>query len=180
MVRPSLPEKLDALDEAQQSKERELHRRRLVHYHYVKGTAGNNELHYTVVEPIGMFRRQLFIRAGELWDGETLELKVELIRATKNWEELTGEGLPCPVVFDPRDVRETMELDVTKRKADETLEVIQDAIGFGWVPAERYEEVLARTKQLKKDALTAVELEEELAQVAAHWLWDDMDEKEYL
>ena len=46
MTSPSLPEKLDDLDETQRSKEMELYRRRLVHYHYVKNTEEYNELHY--------------------------------------------------------------------------------------------------------------------------------------
>lgn len=38
MTRPLLPENLDHLDETQRSREMELYRRRLVHYHYVENT----------------------------------------------------------------------------------------------------------------------------------------------
>ena len=140
MTRPSLPEKLDDLDETQQIREMELYRRRLVHYHYVKNTAEHNELHSAALtDPMGVLRRRLFCHASELWDGEPLALKVALIQATKNWKALTGGGSPCPVVFDPDDVHETMKLDKEQKGADELLEACRNVIGIGsdgWVPAK--------------------------------------------
>ena len=50
---------------------------------------------------------------------ETLALKVALIRGTNDWETLMGGGRPCPVAFDPDDVRETMKLDAEQGEADE-------------------------------------------------------------
>ncbi|KAL4068939.1 kinase-like domain-containing protein [Scleroderma yunnanense] len=159
MARPSLPENLDDLDKTQQSREKELYRRRLVHYHYVKNTEEYNELHYVALtDPMGMLRRRLFCYASDLWEGETLVLKVALIEVIENWETLTGEA--------HRDVREMMELDVDQRG--------------NWVPAEHYEEAMTRSKQLKEDTLTEARSEEELAQIATHWPSDDTDEKEYM
>ncbi|KAG1762618.1 protein kinase subdomain-containing protein PKL CAK Fmp29 [Suillus placidus] len=176
-------EKLDDMDETQQSGEMELYRRRLVHYHYVKNTEEYNELHYAALtDPMGVLRRRLFCHASDPWEGETLALKVALIQATKNWKKLTGGGPPCPVVFDPDDVRETMKLDAEQKEADECLEACRDVIGFGqegWVPVEHYEEAMALSKKLKEDGLAAAESEEERAQIAAHWPFDDMDEEEY-
>jgi len=182
MKRPSLPENLDNLDETQQSREMELYRRRLVHYHYVKNTEKYNELHYAALaDPVGMLRGRLFCHASDPWEGETLALKVALIHATENWNTLTGGGSPCPIMFDPDDVRETMKLDAEQRKADETLEACQGVIGYGpegWVPIELYEEAIARSKKLKEDVLAAAESEAE--EIAAHWPLDDMDEEEYM
>jgi len=185
MRRPSLPENFDDLDETEQSREKELYRRRLVHFHYVKNTAEYNELHYAALtDPVGMFRHRLFCHASDPWEGETLALKIALIRATKNWETLTGGGPSCPVVFDAEDVRETMKLDAELRGADEAIELYQNLIGFGpegWVPVEHYEEAMARSRQLKEGALAAAESEgEERAQIAAHWPFNDMDEEEYM
>jgi hypothetical protein len=127
MTWPSLLEKLDDLDENQQSREMELYRRRLVHYHYVKNTEEYNKLHYAALtDPMGVLRRRLFGHASDPWEGETLALKVALIEATKDWKTLTGGGLPCPVVFDPDDVRETMKLDAEQKEADECLEGFSD------------------------------------------------------
>ncbi|KAJ7485197.1 protein kinase subdomain-containing protein PKL/CAK/Fmp29 [Mycena galericulata] len=184
MARPSLPENLDALDETEQSRAKELYLRRLVHYHYVKNTEECNELHYAALtDPVGMLRRRLFHHASDPWEGETLALKVALIEATENWETLTGGGAPCPVVFDAEDVRETMKLDEVQREADETLEACRNIIGFGpegWVPTKHYEEAMIRSKQLKADTLAAAMSAEERAEIAAHWPLDDTDEEKYM
>ena len=77
-------------------------------------------------------------------------------------------------------MRETRKLDEEQRGADETLEACQNLIDFGpegWVPAERYEEAMARSKQLKEDTLAAAESEEERTRIEAHWPLDDMDEE---
>ncbi|KAH9942760.1 protein kinase subdomain-containing protein PKL CAK Fmp29 [Amylocystis lapponica] len=168
----------------QQSGEVELHRRRLVHYHYIQHTEEYNELHYAALaDPIGLFRRRLFRHASGPWEGETLSLKIALIDATENWEMLTGGVASCPVVFDPDDVRETRELDKEQREADASLEACRDVIGHGpegWVPVEYYEEAMARSKKLKQDGLAAAESEAERAQVEAHWPFNDMVEEEYM
>ena len=54
-------------------------------------------------------------------------------------EDAHGGDPPCPIVFDPDDVRETTKLYAEQREADESLEVCRNVIGFGperWVPAE--------------------------------------------
>ena len=184
MTQPSLPENLDDLDETQQSQEKELYRRRLVHYHYVTNSARYNKIHYAALaDPIGMLRRRLFCYASDPWEGKTLALKVALIEATKNWESLTGGGVPCPIVFDDRDVCETMELDAKQSGADKILEACQNIVGCGvegWVPAKNYEEAMARSRKLKDEALDAAESEKERAEITAHWLFDDMDETKYM
>ena len=50
--------------------------------------------------------------------GETLELKVALIQAAKQWERLTKGCVLCPVVFDPKDVIKTLKLDEAMRDVD--------------------------------------------------------------
>lgn len=184
MVQPSLPEKLDDLDKIQQSKEMELHRRRLVHYHYLKNTEEYNKSHYAALtDSMDMLRHRLFVHASEPWEGETLSLKVALIQATENWKTLTGGDSPCPVMFDPDDVRKTMKLDAEQREADEIIEACRGVIDFGpegWVPLWHYKEAMTISKKLKEDALASAESEEERAQVAAHWPFDDMDEEEYI
>ncbi|KAL0957922.1 hypothetical protein HGRIS_000103 [Hohenbuehelia grisea] len=184
MTEPSLPEKFDDLDDSQRQREMELYRRRVVHYHYVKHTNENNILHYAfLMDHIGMLRRRLFNLARAPWEGETHALKVALIEATKNWESVAGEGIPCPIAFDQDDVRKTMELDVKLREMDECIEEFRDAIGVGpedWVPAEHYEEALARSAHIQEHGLAEIEDEEERAMVAAHWAFDDMDEEPYM
>ncbi|KAF8337850.1 protein kinase subdomain-containing protein PKL CAK Fmp29 [Amanita rubescens] len=175
MTRPSLPENLE---------DEELYRQRLVHYYYVKCTEEYNELHYAALTiPMGVLCRRLFCYASDPWEGETLALKVALIEATVNWETLTGGGPPCPLVFDAKDVYETMRLDAEQRRADVTPEACRIIIGCGpevWVPARNYEQAIMRSKQLKLDTLAKAGSEEERAQIAAHWPFDDMNEEEYM
>ncbi|PIL22751.1 hypothetical protein GSI_15444 [Ganoderma sinense ZZ0214-1] len=191
MARPSLPENLDDLNDNQQGWERELHRRRLVHYHYVKNTEAHNAPHHAALtDPIGVLRRRLFTHASDPWGGETLALKVDLIQATEDWEALTGAGAgpgdpPCPIAFDAEDVRATMKLDAEQRGTDETFEACQNVIGCaedGWVPAAHYEAAMQRGREFKKSVLmvAAEESEEVCARAAAHWPFDDMDEEEYM
>ncbi|KAF8641420.1 hypothetical protein AX16_009981 [Volvariella volvacea WC 439] len=184
MTRPSLPQNFDALDEAGQSYAKELLRRRLVHYHYIKSTEECNEVHHAALtDPMDVLRRRLFQHAGDLWEGETIALKVALIEATKSWETLTEGGAPCPVVFNAEDVRETMKLDAALRDADASLEIGQNIVGFwseGWVPKDHYERAMARSKKLKEDTLAEITSAEERAEVEAHWFLDDMDEEKYM
>ena len=96
MTRPSLPENFDDLDEDARSFENELHRRRLVHYHYIKSTEECNEVHRAALEDyVDVLRRRLFEHAGDPWEGETIALKVDLIEAMQSWEALTGGGGSC-------------------------------------------------------------------------------------
>lgn len=151
---------------------------------YITTTSKNteyNEIHYAAwTNPMGALRRRPFGHANDPWEGETLALKVALIEATENWEKLTGGGVPCPVVFDAEDVRETMKLDQVQRRADETLEKGENMIGFGWVPTECYEGAMTRCKQLREGALESAASAEERAEIYTHWVWDDMDEEKYV
>jgi len=116
MMRPSLPENLDDLDKTDKSRAKQIYRCRLVHYHYVKDTEECNELHYAALTVlVGVLRSRLFCHTSDLWEGETLALKVALIEATENWETLTGGGAPYPAMFGAEDVRKTMELDKVQR-----------------------------------------------------------------
>ncbi|KAJ7221939.1 kinase-like domain-containing protein [Mycena rebaudengoi] len=162
----------------------EVYRRRLVHYHYVTNTEEYNKPHYdALTDPMCVLRSRLFHHANNPWEGETLELKVALIRATERWETLTGGGAPCPVVFDAEDVRATTELNEVQRKADKAFAVWQDILDLGpegWVPTQDYKEAVALCKRMKEEALTEATSEEERAEIMAHWPWDDMDEGKYL
>ena len=183
MTRPSLPENFDDLEEAAQSYAKELHRRRLVHYHYVNSTEECNKVHHAALaDPMGVLRRRLFQHAGALWEGETITLKVDLIEATKSWERLAEGGAPCPVAFDAADVRETMELDAALSDANASQEKVQNIVGCGpegWVPNYHYEQAMARSKKLKEAVLAGAEPAEDRAEIEGHWPLDNMDEENY-
>jgi len=174
MTPPSLPENFDELEETERTAAEEVYHRRLVHYHYVTNTEYNKPHYDALTGHMCVLRSRLFNHAGYPWEGETLELKVALIRATERWETLTGGGASCPVVFDAEDARETTELNEVQRKADKAFEVWQNMLGLGpegWVPTQDYEEAVALCKQMKEEAL---------AEILAHWPWDAMDEGKYM
>ncbi|KAF9059859.1 protein kinase subdomain-containing protein PKL/CAK/Fmp29 [Rhodocollybia butyracea] len=184
MPPPPLPENLSSLTESEQIEAKELHRRRLIHYQYVKNTAECNILHYeALTDRVGMFLRRLFYVASEPWEGETFALKDALIYATEKWERLTGGGAPCPVAFDAEDVRETKKLEAMLREDDKMFEAIRAIVNFDsdtWVSNMQYDEAMARGKCLKEKALAAAMSAEERAEIMAHWLLDDIDETNYL
>ena len=132
---------------------------------------------------MSVLRRRLFQRAGDLWEGETIGSKVDLIEATKSWAMLAEGGAPCPVVFDAEDVRETMELDTALRDADKSFQLGQNMVSFGsegWVPKDHYERAMARSKKVEEDILAETRSGEERAEVEAHWPLDDMDKEKYM
>ncbi|KAF8999015.1 protein kinase subdomain-containing protein PKL/CAK/Fmp29 [Hymenopellis radicata] len=184
MTRPSLPENFKDLDETEQSRAKQLYDRRLTHYHYLKNTKECNELHYTAfTEFPPLLRRRLFHYASAPWDGESLPLKVALIYATEHWETLTGGGAPCPVAFDAKDVRETMKMDEYQSSRDEALGRCLNIIGCGeqgWVSTEDYEEAMTTNKKMKEYVFATARSEEERAEIAAHWPFDDIDEEKYM
>ncbi|KAI0084605.1 protein kinase subdomain-containing protein PKL/CAK/Fmp29 [Irpex rosettiformis] len=185
MTPPSLPENFDNLEEPEQIQAEDVYRRRLIHYHYVKSTEEYNKPHYdAMTDYMCVLRSRLCNCASNPWEGETLELKVALIRAMERWKTLTGESMHmCPLEFDDEDLRETTKLNEAQEKADETFNKWQDMLGLGpegWVPAQFYKEALEFCKQMKQRGLMEAESEEDREEIKAHWPWDDMDEEKYM
>ena len=60
---------------------------------------------------------RLCYHASSPWEDESLALKVAF-KATEKWEALKGGGMPCLVVFDTKDARETIKLDEGQRETD--------------------------------------------------------------
>lgn len=184
MIPPSLPENFDEMTEAKRAREEYLYRCRLIHYHYVTSTKECNQLHYTAfTDNLYPLRGRLFQYAGALWEGETSELKTELIEVTEKWEELTGGEVPCPFEFDPKDLLATAELNKEQSEASrgfQTLQLMSRVREQGWVPTEHYEYAVAFLEERKKVALEAAESEEDREEIMSQWPWDDMDEEMYM
>ena len=181
---PSLPANVDELDQFEQSHEMGLYHRRLVHFHYAKNTEEYNKLHHNVLsDPVSMFIYRLFDQAGAPWEGETHALKTTLIEATETWGRLMGEGVPCPVAFEPEDIRKTKELSAKLQVADENFEGCRGMVGFEtetWVSNEHYERAMVLAELLRLTVLTAIPEEEVRAKTEANWFLNDMDEKDYM
>ncbi|KAN0082432.1 Protein kinase-like domain containing protein [Tylopilus felleus] len=184
LIPPSPPANMDKLDQSEQSHAMGLYHRRLVHFHYVKNTREYNKLHHDALsDPVSMFICRLFDQAGAPWEGETHALKTTLIEATEIWGRLTGEGVPCPVAFEPEDLRKTKELSAKLQVADENYEGCRGMIGFEtetWVSNEHYAMAMALGELLKLRVLTEIPEEEVQAKTEANWFLNDMDEKDYM
>jgi len=181
---PSLPADMDKLDQSEQSHEIGLYHRRLIHFHYIKNTEEYNKHHHDALsDPVSMFMYRLFDQAGAPWEGETHALKATLVEATETWGRLAGEGVPCPVTFEPEDLRETKELSAKLQVADENFEGCRGMVDFEtetWVSNEHYERAMALAELLKLTVLTAIPEEEVRAKTEANWFLNDMDEKDYM
>ena len=174
---------MDELDQSEKSHAMGLYHRRLVHFHYVKNTEEYNKLHHDALsDPVSMFIYRLFDQAGAPWEGETHALKTTLIEATEIWGRLMGEGVPCPVAFEPQDLRKTKELSAKLQVADENFEGCRGMIGFEtetWVSNEHYAMAMALAELLKLRVLTEIP-KEVRAKTEANWFLNDMDEKDYM
>ncbi|KAJ2968384.1 hypothetical protein NUW54_g13235 [Trametes sanguinea] len=157
---------------------------RLVHFHYVKSTMELNELHYEALsDPVSLFIRRLFDRAGAPWEGETHDLKALLVEATERWAELAGPDVPCPVEFDPDDVSKTKAFSELLRLSDENFAGCQAIVGFEtetWVPNEHYERSKALAELLKLAVLKEIPAGEARDKAEANWFLDDMNEDDYM
>ncbi|KAI6122216.1 protein kinase subdomain-containing protein PKL/CAK/Fmp29 [Pisolithus croceorrhizus] len=129
---------------------------------YLRNAAKYNEPRPMALEDsMGVLRRRLFFHAKNPWEGETLALKVALIKLTENWKTLVREDLPCPVELDPADAGKMMALHAEQKKADKNLE-------------------MARSEKLKRHVLEFAETEEEWNEIMENWPLDDMDERDYM
>jgi len=184
LIPPSLPANMDELDQSEQSHAMGLYYCRLVHFHYVKNTEEYNKLHHDALsDPMSMFICRLFDRAGAPWEGETHALKTTLIEATEIWGRLTGGGVPCPVAFEPEDLRKTEELSAKLQVADENFEGCRDIVGFEaetWVSNEHYAMAKDLAELLKLRVLAEIPEKEVRAKTEANWFLNDMDEEDYM
>lgn len=184
LITPSLPEDASVLDQSELCNVIELYHRRLVHFHYVKNTEKYNKFHYDALsDPMSMFMRRLFDQSGAPWEGETHALKASLIEASEMWRALTGADVPCPIQFEPEDLRNTKELSAKLQVADENFEGCRSIIGFEtetWVSNEHYEKAVALAELLKLTVLSRISEKKVRAQVEANWFLDDMDEQAYM
>ena len=115
--------------------------------------------------------------------GETHALKTTLIEVTEKWGMLMGEGVPCPVTFEPEVLLKTKELSKKLKLLDENFEAFRGVVGFEtetWVSNENYAMASAFAERLKLMFLAAIPEKEVRDKVEANWFLDDMDETDYM
>ncbi|KAG6848010.1 hypothetical protein H0H93_004203 [Arthromyces matolae] len=194
MVEPKLPDAsasdFDHLSKEDQEWERELFRRRLVHYNYNLSTAVYNKIHHKgLVYPFNAFRRRIFNHAIVPWEGETIKLQYALMEMVDGWGRFTSKDdadEPCPVVFTEEEKASAEKLYRAVQAAEKNEKMLMEYGGYAeetWVPAAHYEEAMAFGREIKRVTLQGAREDEETteegyAAMEKNWLLDDMDEEE--
>ncbi|KAF9065848.1 kinase-like domain-containing protein [Rhodocollybia butyracea] len=159
MVEPKLPFDFDKLSETEQEWEKELLRRRLVHYYYNLFTAVYNRIHPKgLVYPFNTFRRRIFNHSIAIWEGETIKLLYALTDMMLDWEDIAKDGTPCPVLFTEDEILAAEKLYQALAKAEINEKRLRDLVGYGdetWVPIAQYEEAKAFGQEIKQLTLKA-------------------------
>lgn len=185
LVLPSSPN-LEEMEGPELMYAKRTHLARLVYHHYVKYTETLNkfnDLNRAFQDPAFVLTLHLIDQSGAPWEGETHGLKELLIEAAERWETTAGAEVPCPIHFDPEDVAKTKAFDKRMQTADDNYRGVQFMLGFQsetWVPLEEYDLIKAEAEILKKTVFDDLSSDEEREQCRPHWLFDDMDEEDYM
>lgn len=182
---PSLPLLTDDMEVGERSQELDVFARRQLHHLYMTETAKKNPLHFGALShPFSFGRRKIFRLSSAPWEGDNIPLRSSLIFVKRNWQAISGKSdFACPINFTPGEEQECLRLDELEQEADEQLESSKAMLGLGpegWVSNERYASVQAAIARIKALCLEEAESEVERRVIREHWVFDDMDEDEYL
>ncbi|PYI30386.1 kinase-like protein [Aspergillus indologenus CBS 114.80] len=185
----ALPPEYDSLSAPEQASLREIRRKRLVHFLYAALTKRLNKDHYDAIfDQSVILRQRLFKNAGTPWEGDSVSLRAELIRAIKNWSMITpatgAEHIQstcsvAPVGYSEEVIQETLGLDARQKEADIASEEMRNILGvdlLGWVPNDDYDAVKKVAHDMKTRMLEAAETSEDRIGVRDHFPFDDFDE----
>ncbi|KAF9568200.1 hypothetical protein CPC08DRAFT_757700 [Agrocybe pediades] len=204
MVKPTLPEGFEELTKVDQEQERELLRRRLVHYQYTVCTGSYNWVPKEVMSPLYDIRLRLYAYARAPWKGETIDLLCALMDFVRHWDsehlarmtaqtggdsasninDSKSDHPSCPVTSTQEEMDSAELLYKALRRADQVEKLIRQITGCGplpkaWVPPARYEQAKALGQNFKRLTLEAAG-EDVRDAIDANWPLDDFDEEEYL
>ncbi|KAJ9400232.1 hypothetical protein DTO282F9_3002 [Paecilomyces variotii] len=185
-----LPPNFESLSHSEQASIRETLRKRLVHFSYAAFTGRLNEEHYDAIfDNSVILRQRLFKSAGTPWEGDSVTLRADIIRAIRSWQNLLsadsavhGEGDPplSPVQYSERTIQDTLYLHTQQKEADIAMEQMRDALGvdeLGWVPNSEYEAAKELAQEIKSKMLEVSETADDVTGVREHFPFDDFDEK---
>lgn len=184
------PSTIDTLSPDEQASIRERHRRQVVHFLYAAFTRRLNEEHYDAIFNDCVIRHQrLYKSADSPWEGDSITLQADMIRAVQDWETIASEGsiaqseTSCsapPIKFPDATIQEVLSLDAKQKEAESAMDEMRDALGvdvMGWVSSdEEYRATKERAMYIKNKMLEAAETEEERIGVTDHFPFDDHDE----
>ncbi|GIJ83906.1 phosphotransferase enzyme [Aspergillus pseudoviridinutans] len=183
LIKPRLPSDFDRLGKNEQEAARMIFQRRQLHYYYFAATSRFNDDHFSAyIEDEVVPKQQLFQHAGDPWEGDSVTLRADLIRATQTWQMLCGStDVVCPLHYFPEEIDGCLRLEEEQRSADDDMEKSRNCLGVssdGWVPTERYSEAKRMSEKFREDAILLADSKEVAAQIQRHWPFDDYDEDE--
>lgn len=182
---PRLPDDISSLDEESKLEQLELSRKRQLHHSYMTVTSENDPTHCEALTlPFALGRRKVFELSSAAWQGHNIPLRSSLMLIKQQWQNIAARPeMPCPITFDEEEERECLRLDDVEQEAVEQLKGTVELLGMGaegWVPNEDYEAVMDAIARMKDRSLEEAETELDRAAVREYWIFDDMDEDEYL
>ncbi|KAI9923505.1 Phosphotransferase enzyme [Aspergillus wentii] len=184
-----LPSNYDSLPDSEKICVRETFRKRLIHFLYAAFTKRMNEDHYNAIfDNSVILHQRLFKSAGSPWEGDSITLKADMIRAIQSWPTLSstdcvGYGkVTCsvpPVSYSDQVTRDTLEFDARQKEADVAMEQMQQVLGvdvLGWVPNDEYATAKKQAREMKNKMLEVAETPSDVTGVQNHFPFDDFDE----
>ncbi|KAL4889177.1 kinase-like domain-containing protein [Aspergillus ambiguus] len=184
-----LPPNFNSLTPSEQTSVRETLQKRLVHFLYAAFTRRLNEEHYDAIfDNTVILHQRLFKSAGTPWEGDSVTLRADMIRAMQSWQDLiaadhvphTKGTLPLPPIqYSDKFVQDTLELDSRQREADDAMDQMRHALGvdvLGWVPNSEYATAKELAEEMKSRMLEAAETADDITGVRDHFPFDDFDE----
>ncbi|GAB7353824.1 hypothetical protein MBLNU459_g4197t1 [Dothideomycetes sp. NU459] len=181
---PLLPSDIDRMDENGQAEQLALFHKRQLHYFYVTETEAGNDVHFdALTHGFSAARRRLYEQSGAPWEGDTVTLKSGIIHMTQKWHQVVGSANICPISFSTEEVAECLRLEGDQRDADAQMTASKEILGIGpegWVPSDQYEQVKRAIAVMKAEMIEGAESALDRTRIQDHWVYDDMDEDEYL
>jgi hypothetical protein len=141
--------------------------KRQLHHLYMTETANIDSLYFDVLNlPFSIGRRKIFQLSSAPW--HTI---------------CASSDTPCAITLTAEEERECLRLDESEQDAEEQLRASEAMLGLGpegWVSHDNYEPAQAAIARMKEVCLEQAESEYEKTVIKDHWIYDDMDEDEYL
>lgn len=182
-VSPKLPENFDTLSEKEKEWQKEIYRRRQLHYFYLGFTNHNNLPHFRAMGTYDLVvRNRLYDTAARPWEGDHISLKAELVRASTYWPKIATSAMRTseyPIKYSEAEVKECLEIDSEQKTADAQMQRVRDFIGInidGWVSNECYDEAREKERLVKEQMVEDAETEEEKKELIELWPFQDHDE----
>lgn len=181
---PKLPDNFSELSSEDQEAANELFRRRELHFLYIFHTKASNKDHMDALgAPYSLLRKRLYHYAAIPWDGNSVYLKVDLIRVSQLWGKITapqdGIAVECPINFCATEIKECFRLESELLETEEVLKKMRENLAMddeGGVATEYYDAIKAHVQKVKAECVTVAETDLEKKAILCHYPFDDHDE----